>query len=804
MIKFILGVPVVLGAAALLLFGAYAHPFAPYWPAALIVVWLAFQLMVPKWWIVGYVALIPGLDLAPFSGWFFFEDFDFITLCVLLVGYLKWWTSPVSFDSKPSSVGVIVLVLYAMTLLISALIGLTPFAPLDANAFSHYFSHYNALRLLKGPLVAMLLVPILYREACRDSQQLARSVAIGMCAGLAIAALSVVWERAAFLDLTNLSSDYRVTGLFSATHTGGAALDGYLALSIPFAVLAVLGAKRIPRLVIGGSLIMLGLYGVLMTFSRALYGAIGLSSVLQVVASTISPKGSKARTRISTFVAFPIIAALAYFSLQQVFGSSGYRGIAAVMGFFVSLFLLTATRFKLSWQGLVTLILLVIASFLIRSVLPKGAYLAYGFSLFVFALTYVSRSTGRQRYAWPAAIVLAFNAIAVASHWGGQGAIFYALLAVVLAGGIATINALTRQRLWDLNRESISVLSLLMVGLAISVVATNSYYAGARFSTTNKDWEDRKHHWMDVYQAMEPGPLHSIFGTGLGRMPETYFWRNRGADIPGTFAFDQEGGNQFLHISGPRYILGYGDPLRILQAVRVTSPLVNVTLDVRTTTTARLFVGLCVRHLIYASTCSAKYISLAPSPTWSPRRIELDMRQVLSFNPSVPKPIFLVLSTETQKSLIDIDNVALQGAYGTERIRNGDFSKGLDHWYFASDRFHLAWHAKNMFLHVMFEQGVLGLFLFCSILIIAFAKIVKSIIRGDRGTVALASAIGGFVIVGMFDSLLDVPRLALLFYLLVFSAVAFPSRILMSNLEASEDAGKIDRAGRSRKFQTPT
>ena len=723
---------------------------------------------------------------------------------MLLVGYLKWWTSPVSFDSKPSSIGVIALVLYAMTLLVSALIGLTPFAPLDANAFSHYFSHYNALRLLKGPLVAMLLVPILYREACRDAQQFARSVTIGMCAGLGVAALSVVWERAAFLDLTNLSSDYRVTGLFSATHTGGAALDGYLALSIPFAALVVLGAKRIPRLIIGGGLIMAGLYAVLMTFSRALYGAIGLSSVLQVVVSTISLKGSKSRTRISTLVAFPVIAAVAYFSLQQVFGSSGYRGIAAVLGFFVSLFLLTATPFKLGWQGFVTVILLAIVSYLIQRLLPKGAYLAYGFLLFVFAITYFSGALARQRYAWAAAIVLAINAIAVASHWGGQSAIFYALLALVSAGGIATVNGLTRQSLWNLSRESVSVLSLLVVGLAVSVVATNSYYAGTRFSTTNKDWEYRKHHWMDVFQAREQGPLHFLFGTGLGRMPETYFWRNRGADIPGTFVFDQEGGNQFLHISGPRYTLGYGDPLRILQAVRVTSPLVNVTLDVRTATAARLFVGLCVRHLIYTSSCSAKYISLAPNPTWSSRRVELDMTQVFSFNPAIPKPIFLVLSTETQKSLIDIDNVAVQGVYGTERMRNGDFSKGLDHWYFASDRFHLAWHAKNMFLHVMFEQGLLGLLLFCAILIVAFAKVVKSIIRGDRGSAALAAAMGGVVIVGMFDSLLDVPRIALLFYLLVFSVLVFPTRILTSNVEAPENAGKIDRTMRPRNFQSST
>ena len=65
--------------------------------------------------------------------------------------------------------------------------------------------------------------------------------------GLGGAALSVLWERLAFTDLLNFSSDYRVTGLFWEMHIGGAALDGFLALTVPFVARDLVRAPRWKR-----------------------------------------------------------------------------------------------------------------------------------------------------------------------------------------------------------------------------------------------------------------------------------------------------------------------------------------------------------------------------------------------------------------------------------------------------------------------------------------------------------------------------------------------------------------------------
>ena len=84
----------------------------------------------------------------------------------------------------------------------------------------------------------------------------------------------------------------------------------------------------------------------------------------------------------------------------------------------------------------------------------------------------------------------------------------------------------------------------------------------------------------------------------------------------------------------------------------------------------------------------------------------------------------------------------------------------------------MAWHAKNLFLHMLFEQGAIGLALFSAVLVAGFARIIRPTMAGRRGAIALGAALAGFMVVGLFDSHLDVPRL------LVFASMLFPRRLL--------------------------
>jgi hypothetical protein len=73
-----------------------------------------------------------------------------------------------------------------------------------------------------------------------------------------------------------------------------------------------------------------------------------------------------------------------------------------------------------------------------------------------------------------------------------------------------------------------------------------------------------------------------------------------------------------------------------------------------------------------------------------------------------------------------------------------------------------------MLLHLLFEQGWLGLVLVSLLIFYALCEFARRALRGDLLATAPLAALAGLLVVGMFDSVLDVPRLTLLIYLLLF------------------------------------
>jgi hypothetical protein len=380
----------------------------------------------------------------------------------------------------------------------------------------------------------------------------------------------------------------------------------------------------------------------------------------------------------------------------------------------------------------------------------------------------------------------------VALGWGGTPALSAAAVALAVAWGLAILNAALNGRLWRVNAASFPVAFLGGSGLVLAVVMANSWFASNRFETVAGDWAGRMHHWRDVVAAMDTNPSGLAFGTGVGRMPEVYFWRNGGADMSGNFSFAEERDNRFLRISGGRYTVGYGDPIRVMQHLSIESPRLKVTLDLRTASPATtLQIDVCARHVIYAVKCQGRPVGISADAAWHRHSVEIDtsaLRQAGLWS----APTFLVLATETQKSLIDIDNVEVAGVFG-ESLRNGNFSGGMDFWFFTSDRSHLSWHAKNAFLHVLFEQGIVGLGLLTAMLVLMVLRMRVPMRDAQAGSVAIGGAIvgsiTGFLGVGAFDSLFDAPRVALLFYLVLFGALVLPIRMIFDASEARVPPG---------------
>ena len=149
------------------------------------------------------------------------------------------------------------------------------------------------------------------------------------------------------------------------------------------------------------------------------------------------------------------------------------------------------------------------------------------------------------------------------------------------------------------------------------------------------------------------------------------------------------------------------------------------------------------------------------------------------------RPMEIAILNRGIRQKIDIADVTLAASDGEQFLRNGSFDQGMDHW-FISYGDHLRWHIKNVFVYIFFEGGTLGLVVLALLLAVVAYKLKRRIIARDGFAVLYASALTGIVFVGLFDSLLDEPRIALLISMLIWLAlIPSPSPIPPRGLAGS-------------------
>ncbi|MGE5027575.1 MAG: VanZ family protein, partial [Betaproteobacteria bacterium] len=249
----------------------------------------------PRLWLIAVPALVPVLDLSPWSGWIFLDELDLVVLTTVAVGLWRGLRSDERSAFSPMTrllVGV-----FAASCAISLFIGLMPLQPLDDNAFSSYLSHYNSLRAAKGFFLALLLLPLLRDGALLPGIDYRRLFSSGMTLGVALLAVVVLWERWLFPGLLDFSTEYRVTALFSSMQTGGPQVEAYVALSLPF--VAVWFLSRPGKLAFAATFLLFAAaaYAVLVTFARG--GYLGLAvEMLALSVGMVLVRGAKSRPQV--------------------------------------------------------------------------------------------------------------------------------------------------------------------------------------------------------------------------------------------------------------------------------------------------------------------------------------------------------------------------------------------------------------------------------------------------------------------------------------------------------------------------
>lgn len=317
-------------AASAAVWAAFAYPIGGRWLVVALVgygLWLWRQ---PLAWLVVLPAALPTLDLAPWTGRFFLDEFDILVLATLAVGY---WNLP----GRPTLPAVCrpqqgLVLLLACSYCLSMGVGLFPLQPLDANAFASYYSHYNSLRVAKGFFSALLLWPLI-RQAVAMGPRATAYFTTGILLGLGMVGFALLWQRHLFSGVLNFREDFRVTGPFSAMHTGEGLVGAYLSTTLPFALGWLVTARHAASRAAAVVLLAVATYGLLVTFARGAYLGMGMACLITLAGLWLTKRGipnrpSLSARRIAAAVSLVLVVAISLPILLAPFARGRLAAIA--------------------------------------------------------------------------------------------------------------------------------------------------------------------------------------------------------------------------------------------------------------------------------------------------------------------------------------------------------------------------------------------------------------------------------------------------------------------------------------------
>ncbi|MFN0318103.1 MAG: hypothetical protein ACKVQA_24005 [Burkholderiales bacterium] len=405
------------------------------------------------------------------------------------------------------------------------------------------------------------------------------------------------------------------------------------------------------------------------------------------------------------------------------------------------------------------------------------AYMAFALPL-VAGLMIISKNIGVRVVAL---IIVLTGAYAMTTTVARGGILGLAMgMGILAIGGVRAASKLQRVS----HAILFMVIGAMGIGGLVWTGMSGSFFQ-QRWSQLSADVQTRTTHWRDALSMQEGNWVANVMGMGLGSFPRTYYLNHLDRQL-GSYSFNSSGENVYLSLNS-------GGDLYEAQMVSVEpNQPYTFALDVLSDgKSERLEASLCEKKLFNSFRCEWLAMTFPPGEkSWQKREVTFNSREVGAGNWWSRRPVQLSLYNPAAGTTVHTDNIRLLDREGNNLISNGDFSQGGDHWFFKSGD-HLPWHIKNLWVHLLFEHGWLGLVLFATLALVAVSRLSRALWHGNMQSTMLLSALAGLLTVGVVDSLLDAPRVAIL---LVFALMAGA----WGGSVAPTDPGRLRRPNESR------
>ncbi|WP_334064115.1 hypothetical protein [Alteromonas genovensis] len=538
----------------------------------------------------------------------------------------------------------------------------------------------------------------------------------------------------------NLSSAYRTTGIISGMHTGGESIDGIYLFLLPLTVGACFFFKQYWLKFVTLAAVVGVMYGVLMGFTRATYGAsfitisvVCLMCFVQVIREKaqhekqakghISEKNSQLILAIGNVIAFVVL----FYSVYTLHQYAGYYAeLSAGLMYSLSVFLGSNRRIPL-FIKLATVIVGLLLFFYINVDSIEN-------SQWVDARDVTSSSV--------------YSAI------GGCVIAFVCLFFLALKRSV------------HIARIGIETIVLVLVSILLAAA-----FSGARINiraeTSTRDLDTRLSHWQSIIDSGNWNSRNIFWGHGLGSMPANYALSGAAElDRIGTFAIDKD--KNILKVIP-------GSDLMLTQRFRAdTKGDYLLEIVYRANKKIKVAVGICRRNMIifefWAHGCgNIERIYLPPSSENGSRSQLITLKATKDSVFALPAA--LTLKATVGDVPLEINSISLLNANGKEVLLNPLFSEGGDFWFYYYDFEHLAWHIKNLYLSFAYQFGVIGSLFILTLITAAFLGFYKSEELLSLPCAMFTAFLAGQFSFGTFGDPTDSARTAMWFYFILFGAL---------------------------------
>lgn len=322
---------------------------------------------------------------------------------------------------------------------------------------------------------------------------------------------------------------------------------------------------------------------------------------------------------------------------------------------------------------------------------------------------------------------------------------------------------------------------LLVLGLEAALVFGGGSFMADRLSRSDVDMVGRLTHWRSGLDLLKT-PADWATGLGLGRFPAHYSRAVEGGGYPGQAIWQRrESGRSYVLLSGPTDGAQRMELFELTQQVK-TGGLAGarVRLRAHSDEPAELVVSVCERHLLQEFRCQWQRVVLDASSQNPGEAIEIFLAGD-SFEDRTPRERLrqgvLALMVAQPGTSIRLDSIELFDAAGRQVLQNADFADGLRHWFpMAVGQFE-PWHTDNLYLDVLIERGAAGLLVLAIWVIWAGAGLWRDRRGADALAWVLAGSIVGMLSLGAVISVTEVPRVALILIILLWSSGAIRGQI---------------------------